>query len=183
MKHVAWLTTFLFAASLLLVPPVTAGDWDHDRKREVKKEKWLYKLAKKKLDLSQDQKTELGELYFEWSMERIDLKAQKKKYHLRLKRLLHTNAGQSEVESRIDALYRAKAEIKKADMNFKFAIRDVLGDEQWHKLREKMKYLHRMKKKKRHYKRMKGHHHDRDHWKKKCPGGDDDRDWHHDRDD
>jgi hypothetical protein len=118
------------------------GDRDDYREDDKKKKKHsihrLYKKAKHHLDLSDERKQELSNLYFETKLTLVDYKAEKKKRHLELKQLKHSeDPSRAEVMDKIDELYEAKAALKQTKVGFKMDMKDQLGSEMWKKLTKK----------------------------------------------
>jgi hypothetical protein len=118
------------------------GDRDDYREDDKKKKKHsihrLYKKAKHHLDLSDERKQELSNLYFETKLILVDYNAEKKKRHLELKQLKHSeDPSRAEVMDKIDELYEAKAALKQTKVGFKMDMKDQLGSEMWKKLTKK----------------------------------------------
>lgn len=146
MKQISWVIAMVLGFTLMVGAPVRAAKHgDSDGTYHKNKSNMIFSLAMKNLDLTDQQKSRLRDRYFEWSMKRIDLKAQKKKDHLRLKHLIHQgDASREQVHEQIERLYQSKAEMKKAKVNFMFDLRDMLGDKHWQKLMEMKHRHHRM---------------------------------------
>ncbi len=125
---------------------------DHDN-HKMKKYLWMIK----KLDLSEEQKSKLHELKYDWKLRKTDLKAAVKKQKIRLHQTKKSdNVTKKQLNERIDALYNAKAEYKKAKYSLKLDVRNLLNGEQLKKLKsmkKKMKRYH-------HGYGKKGKHHD-----------------------
>lgn len=177
MRRVSLLTLFVFLISISTGLGVYAGDRHENRhdddkhkykiyKHKYKKYKKKYYHMKKKmdrdkhsmkklwkgikhLDLSDDQKNRLHELKYDWKLEKIDLKSAIEKQKVRLHR--HKKSDRTDrqaLQDRIDALYDAKAEYKKALYTFKFDVKDVLTEQQMDKLKSMKKKDHETDKRK-----------------------------------
>ncbi len=143
----------LLSAILILAGAYTFAQPEREYKRDNKREK-----IHEKLNLTDEQQTQIEKLRFTHQETMIDLKAEVEKKELSLKEMQSEgNYSRSDYISKVEELIAAQNKMKLANANHKMDVYELLDAEQqetWNKMkpmREK-----RLDKKKKHFK-MKNH--------------------------